>query len=251
MIKKLISICFIFGLLVLPIRANDETPMTVVEMFTSQGCGGCIPASAYLEVIRERPGIIALSWPVDYLDRFGWKDTLADESHAERQKNYNKRFGRGGLIYTPEMVIDGRVECIGHDAAEANNGIKNMRAINRVRANPKLSIKGDILVISLPKAALEGAASVHLAWYVSDAMVDIGDGENKGTVMHAINVVRKSEWIGTWDGSVASIKVPLSSIDGLNVDHAAVILHDGPSNGAIVGAGKIALTSGGATAASK
>ena len=50
----------------------------VVELFTSQGCSSCPPADAILADLARRPDVVALTFPVDYWDYLGWKDTLAD-----------------------------------------------------------------------------------------------------------------------------------------------------------------------------
>ena len=59
----------------------DEPPAggskAVVELFTSQGCSSCPPADALLGELAEKPGIVALSYSVDYWDYLGWRDTLA------------------------------------------------------------------------------------------------------------------------------------------------------------------------------
>ena len=49
----------------------------IVELFTSQGCSSCPPADAFLETLKSKPGIVALSYHVDYWDYLGWRDTLA------------------------------------------------------------------------------------------------------------------------------------------------------------------------------
>ncbi|TIW31448.1 MAG: DUF1223 domain-containing protein, partial [Mesorhizobium sp.] len=49
-------------------------PLTVVELFTSQGCSSCPPANANLIKVKDRPGVLALSFNVTYWDYLGWKD---------------------------------------------------------------------------------------------------------------------------------------------------------------------------------
>src|SRR5262249_60929795 len=74
--------------------AGTEKPPAVVGLFTSQSCSSCPPADAVLGELAEKPGIIPLSYFVDYLDYFGWRDTLRHPSNNGRQGDYTP--GRRG-----------------------------------------------------------------------------------------------------------------------------------------------------------
>ena len=54
--------------LVLSVSSQTEAgdKLTVVELYTSQGCSSCPPADDYLGTLAKRPDIIALSLHVDY-----------------------------------------------------------------------------------------------------------------------------------------------------------------------------------------
>ena len=81
-----------FGLLAATLAAAcmgataEAAPRAVVELFTSQGCSSCPPADELLTKLAREPDLIALSLPVDYWDRLGWKDTLARHDFTERQR---------------------------------------------------------------------------------------------------------------------------------------------------------------------
>ena len=64
--------------------------MTVVELFTSQGCSSCPPAEAYLGELAERDDVVALEFHVDYWDYIGWKDRFAQSAFTDRQKAYSR-----------------------------------------------------------------------------------------------------------------------------------------------------------------
>src|SRR5579871_3157431 len=49
-------------------------PLVVLELFTSQGCSSCPPADALLTELAPHPGIVALTWHVDYWNNLGWRD---------------------------------------------------------------------------------------------------------------------------------------------------------------------------------
>ena len=85
----------------------QTTPVKVVlELFTSQGCSSCPPADALLESYTKRDDVIALSVPVDYWDRLGWKDTYASRDHTSRQRDYASARS-DGQVYTPQVAGQG------------------------------------------------------------------------------------------------------------------------------------------------
>jgi len=122
-------------------HAAPPTPI-LVELFTSEGCSDCPPADALLEkLIAGQPAsgvaIIGLGQHVDYWDRLGWKDRFSSAALTERQQLYQARF-RTESIYTPQMVVDGRVELVGSDTNAAR------RAIERASTWPHGVVRIDI-----------------------------------------------------------------------------------------------------------
>src|SRR5271154_4230481 len=89
--------------------AADAGHPTVVELFQSQGCSSCPPAEANVGAVSDRPDVLALAFEVDYWDRLGWKDTFSKPAWTARQLAYAQAMGRAG-VYTPQVVINGRVE---------------------------------------------------------------------------------------------------------------------------------------------
>ncbi|MDO9171085.1 MAG: DUF1223 domain-containing protein, partial [bacterium] len=64
-------------LLALSAGAAAAKPPVLVELFTAQGCGSCDDANAHLGRLADRPGVLALTFSVDYWDYLGWTDTFA------------------------------------------------------------------------------------------------------------------------------------------------------------------------------
>ena len=93
-------------------RAGAPVEPVVVELFTAQGCSGCPEANALLEGLAGRPGVIALTYAVDYWDYLGWPDTFAQPAFAERQRAYQDRL-RLRDVYTPQVIIDGQRQMSG------------------------------------------------------------------------------------------------------------------------------------------
>ena len=105
-------------------------PAAVVELFTSQGCSSCPPADAILAELARRPDIVALTFPVDYWDYLGWKDTLAHPLFTARQRAYAHARG-DRQVYTPQMVVNGTKPCIGSDRAQIDALIGSGRGASR------------------------------------------------------------------------------------------------------------------------
>ena len=68
--------------------AEADQRITVVELYTSQGCPACPSADVLLADLADQPGILALSFHVDYWDYIGWADPFANEVYSERQQRY-------------------------------------------------------------------------------------------------------------------------------------------------------------------
>ena len=83
---------FSLVLLALPLAAAARPPV-VVELYTAQGCASCGEANAHVAKLADRPGVLPLTFSVDYWDYLGWADTFAKPEFAERQKAYVTRLG--------------------------------------------------------------------------------------------------------------------------------------------------------------
>lgn len=232
----------VFGLSTVVAAQPAETPrLTVVELFTSQGCSSCPPADAQLKSLRGRPGILTLSWPVDYWDRLGWEDTFAHPHNAMRQAAYNKRLGRGG-VFTPQMILDGSLQCVGSKPEKVRASVEKARKADRLVVTPVLSDGDDgMITLELPETVVNDMVSVRIVWYLADAEVQIGEGENRGRQLHYTNVVRASDLVFDWKGEAKTLK--FDSVDGTNAgaDHVAILLQSGYGHGPIVGAASIPL----------
>ena len=113
-------------------HAASPTPV-IVELFTSEGCSDCPPADRLLDtLIATQPiagvEIIGLGQHVDYWDRLGWTDRFSSAALTSRQQVYQTRFNTSS-IYTPQMVVDGRAEFVGSDAAAARRAIEHSIAL--------------------------------------------------------------------------------------------------------------------------
>jgi hypothetical protein len=154
--------------------------LTVVELFTSQGCSSCPPADALLTELAHKDGVLALSLHVDYWDYIGWKDPFASAAATQRQRDYARPFGLG-YVYTPQMVIQGRRQMTGSDRRGVLEGIARETALPRL----KVEIAGDAGSATAVLPAHDGAEASVL-WAVAFDYAHatrIERGENGGRTL--------------------------------------------------------------------
>src|SRR4030095_16902047 len=101
--------------------AEAGTPVGVC-LFSSQGCSSGPPADAFLGELAGRADVIALAFHIDYWDYIGWKDPFASPAWTDRQHAYKRSLGLH-MVYTPQMVIDGRADAVGSERQAVNDAI--------------------------------------------------------------------------------------------------------------------------------
>ena len=78
----------------------------MVELYTSQGCEACTKANALIADLAGRRDVLALTFPVDYWDYLGWKDTFAKPEFSTRQRAYMRASGQREVF---TLRIDGEL----------------------------------------------------------------------------------------------------------------------------------------------
>jgi hypothetical protein len=211
------------------------TPV-VVELFTSQGCSSCPPADALLGELTKRPNIVALAFHVDYWDYIGWKDPFASPQFTQRQRDYSHALGLH-MVYTPQMVIDGRIDAVGSDRTAVEQAI----AASTKQAKLAVAIRGDRASgyrVSVPPARtdLAGPATVWLVLYDREHVTPVKRGENAGATLRNYNVVRAWRRLGEWTGTALELPVDIESAAMVAGGYAVIIQADpvGPVLGAVV-----------------
>jgi hypothetical protein len=204
-------------------------PIAVVELFTSQGCSSCPPANDNVRALGDRSDILALSFGVTYWDQLGWKDTFAKPAFTARQVAYARALHHDGP-FTPQVVVDGRADCVGARKGEIEALISRAQLLG----GPVIDIKGDTVTLgAAPKSG--PAADVWLIRYDPRVVeVPVRAGENDGRTLPHKNVVRELIRLGAWSGQAERFQTPPSATPGLMT---AVIVQT-PGAGPILAAAK-------------
>lgn len=222
--------------------AAKSSRAVVVELFTSQGCSSCPPADKFLGELKSRDDVIALTLPVDYWDYLGWKDTFASPTNSKRQQAYAGR-RRDHQVFTPQMVLNGRISTIGSMRAKVERAIaKERNDMARQWVPVSLTSGEDTIVVSAgvrPDKLKTRKASLWLLLTNNKQTVSIGRGENRNKTVTYHNVVRQMVPIGTWTGEAITIK--LSKRD-LMIDSydACTVLLQADGSGPVIGAAHLA-----------
>ncbi|MER9217414.1 DUF1223 domain-containing protein [Mesorhizobium sp. M0644] len=180
--------------------------LTVVELFTSQGCSSCPPANANLIKVKDRPGVLALSFNVTYWDYLGWKDTFGKEEFTQRQVRYEPSLGRSGP-FTPQVVVNGRADAVGARPGE----IEQLISSGGHADGPSLSLAGGKVSIGAGPVP-GGRADVWLVRYGKGVVeVPVARGENTGRTLPHANVVHSLTRLGSWTGDATALPLPAAT----------------------------------------
>ena len=207
----------------------------VVELFTSQGCSSCPPADTFLAELARRPDVVALAFHVDYWDYLGWQDSFASPAFSKRQRAYAKAFGER-MVYTPQMVVAGRVGLVGSHVEAIEAAIAEARD-RPAAARVRIEAAGDVLRVAVsPGPAPATPATVSYLLLASPQAVEITRGENRGQRITYHNVVRGWMILGHWHGGQADWPVALPQDS-----EAIVVLVQAEKDRAILGAARHAF----------
>jgi hypothetical protein len=209
-VRRVLFVAGLFALASTAPRPQAASASAVlVELFTSEGCSDCPPADALLQKLVLAPPagaqVIALGQHVDYWDRLGWKDRFSSAELTQRQQLYASRFNNES-IYTPQMVVDGRAEFVGSDAAAAKKAIERAAAAS----HPQLLLAADVREPSRVGVHVSGHdfpkdADIIVAVTEDGLQSAVRSGENRGRTLYHAAVVRQMKTIGeVKDGSAAA-----------------------------------------------
>ena len=151
--------------------------VSLVELYTSQGCSSCPQADRWMTSLKDQPDLwnsfVPLALHVDYWDYIGWQDPFAQPAFGQRQRVYEDE-GSVNAIYTPGMMLDGR-EWRGWARGEFPGSEVTSAGVLTVVVQ-----KEEIQVAFLPQESVVESLSVHVAILGFDLKSRVTRGENRG-----------------------------------------------------------------------
>jgi hypothetical protein len=246
-----VSIAHALVVSALPGLAEPPKPIgqgnAVVELFTSQGCSSCPPADKLLAELAERPGVVALSYSVDYWNYLGWHDTLSSAANSDRQREYARTRG-DGRVYTPQVVVDGLLHVNGSDENAIGQAIGDASArLANVKVPVSMRADGNTLVIDVaaaPEQSPTRGATIWLAIAKEQETVSVTRGENRGRNLSYHHPVRELSPVGMWKGEAMTLRLPLKDLKTMGGDCLVALLQV-ENAGPILGAAEYEVVAGG------
>ena len=195
-------------------ESGAQVPV-VVELYTSEGCNSCPPADRWLSTLKDKPGVLAAAFHVDYWDRLGWKDRFASPLYTERQAQLQSTDG-ARFSYTPQVLVNGSDWRRWPQLPAAANSSPLRMVLQR--DGDQVDVKMQPIDHSERRWALWWAA-------VEDGHdSDVKAGENSGVHLHHDHVVRHYGRIAPWSGPLAQrIAVPVRGEGGRPLRVIAVV----------------------------
>jgi hypothetical protein len=188
-----------------PIRGDDKSRPTaarrkvLVELYTSQGCDSCPPASKLMGQLKELgygpDRIIPINFHVDYFND-PWVDPFSRQEYSRREMAYNDVLKRDDLYFTPMLMIDGRTPFLG------SNRQKILPALDKALKEPlglalDLKLTGSESSKTLTVSLSEPAAStigrpllIGVAITEDPISTKVTSGENAGKTLVEHDTVR-------------------------------------------------------------
>ncbi|WP_431241303.1 DUF1223 domain-containing protein [Flavobacterium sp. P21] len=172
---------------------KDKKGFAFLELYTSEGCSSCPPADELMGKIQNQykdSNVFVLSYHVDYWDKQGWKDIFSSAANTKRQYDYAK-FMEKEPIYTPQLIINGKIDCIGSQETAVQNGILTALlkpavaeiTLEASQQENKLNLNYNINKISKNNR-------LYVAVVQKSAKSNVKRGENANRVLSHFQIVR-------------------------------------------------------------
>ena len=192
----LLSLIAHFSALASPSQASDANnyqtftsstqAVSLVELFTSEGCSSCPPAERWLNSLSQHPDLwdkfVPIAFHVDYWNYLGWDDRFAQKRFSTRQRNYAHEFAER-TVYTPGVRKDGR-EWFAWRPRFFDQGtpLINPQPATAGKLTLKVDDNGKFTAVFATNQALN--SSLNIAVLGMDLTTQVSRGENSGKQLH-------------------------------------------------------------------
>ena len=209
MLRLFFSLCFSSALLInngfaQQTFSSGTEQVTLLELYTSEGCSSCPPADNWVSGLKSKEGLwetfIPLTFHVDYWDRLGWPDRFAKSENTARQYKHHKQ-GNIRQVYTPGFVLDGN-EWRGWYSR------RPLIASKKQPGNLSLDVNDNAFKANFsPRATALPNGELHIAIIGFNLKTAIKRGENRGRILkHDFVVLAESTYrqsgTNSWQGSL-------------------------------------------------
>jgi hypothetical protein len=195
-------------------KVMDKRGFAIIELFTSEGCSSCPPADeAVAELQNSYPdkNVLVLAYHVDYWDQQGWKDPFSAADFTARQKYYAGIF-KLNSIYTPQVVVNATTEFVGSEKNKLirETGIALQETSKEtIQLNAKETGAGKIDIRDSTNEKITEDEALIILLVQKSATNKIMRGENKGRILHHINIVQKIIYLpASLSGKTTSLLLP-------------------------------------------
>lgn len=193
-ISAFVMLFFLTGNTIFSQSTSDKKGFALLELYTSEGCSSCPPADELLGKIQNElrdKNVYVLSYHVDYWDKQGWKDIFSNADYTKRQYDYARYMGKDP-IYTPQVIINGKIDYIGSQETSLRNGIKS--ALSK-SASTNLSLEAtqnaNALAVNYTVEGTSKNSRLLIAVVQKEAKSNVKRGENANRVLSHYQIVRQ------------------------------------------------------------
>ncbi len=128
-----------------------KTQPVMFELFTSLNCLFCPQAEKTLANIAIQTHAIVLAC---HTDPETSDFPLSREFCALRQERYSASLS-DGLMYTPQLILNGHVDAVGHDKNDVISGLNQILNDTVLPLTPRLSSEPSIFLVDIPAIDLK------------------------------------------------------------------------------------------------
>lgn len=155
--------------------SSGDDRVTLIELYTSEGCSSCPPADRWLSKLKGDAGLwhdyVPISFHVDYWNYIGWRDRFSNSAYSDRQRRYQQEGGTR-VVYTPGFFKNGQ------EWRERNSLADEKRP---AAGDLIVQVTGDVVAVRFENSRLQETNLVaHIAVLGMNMETEVRAGENKG-----------------------------------------------------------------------